>query len=614
MSYLVNDPTAFADEMTAGLCAVHPDLVRPTRGGVVRAGGTPAGQVAVVIGGGSGHYPAFAGLVGRGLAHGAAMGNVFASPSAQQVHAVARAAEAGGGVLFSYGNYAGDVLNFDLAQEQLRSEGIDTRTVTVTDDVSSAPADQRGLRRGVAGDLVVFKVAAWAAEQGRPLDAVVELAERANERTRTLGVAFSGCTLPGAEAPLFSVPEGRMAVGMGIHGEPGLSEEVVPRADDLADDLVERLLAETPDGAGPRVAVVLNGLGSVKTEELFVVYRRVHETLRQAGLVVVAPQVGEFATSFEMAGLSLTLVWLDEDLERAWTAPAHTPGFVRVGTFADDGADIPDVPRTSTAPGAIAPVTARPDSSAGVAGAAPTSSVPLTEEAAAAAGCVARSIRAVRAEIEVLEPELGRLDAVAGDGDHGIGMRRGVEAAAAAADAAVAAGHGPGATLRAAAEAWADRAGGTSGALWGMTLSALAARLPEGAAYAADLADGVGLATEAVMRAGGAVVGDKTMVDVLVPFAASLAEQASAGLTLPQAWSVAVEVASGAAAGTTDLVPAKGRSRTHAERSVGTPDPGAVSLAAAVAAVGRVLTRSGTPVRESTIRQIHDGRESRAQE
>ncbi|MGN6130500.1 MAG: dihydroxyacetone kinase family protein, partial [Nocardioidaceae bacterium] len=331
MSYLVNDPATFADELIDGFVAAHADLVRRVEGGVARRSRTRPGEVAVVVGGGSGHYPAFAGLVGKGLAHAAAMGNVFASPSAQQVYAVAKSVATDAGVLLTYGNYAGDVLNFDRAQERLLAEGIPCRSLPVTDDVSSAGDDERHRRRGIAGDLVVFKAAAWAAEQGRSLDEVCALAERANERTRTLGVAFSGCTLPGAAEPLFTVPAGRMAVGMGIHGEPGMEETDLPTADALARLLVERVLAAGPaDVVGAtRVAVILNGLGSVKNEELFVTYGAVARLLGDAGLTVVKPEVGEMVTSFEMAGVSLTLCWLDDELEAAWTAPAATPAYRR---------------------------------------------------------------------------------------------------------------------------------------------------------------------------------------------------------------------------------------------------------------------------------------------
>jgi dihydroxyacetone kinase len=571
VSYLLNDPARFADEMIDGFVAANGSLVRRVDGGVARRSRTPAGQVAVVIGGGSGHYPAFAGLVGQGLAHGAAMGNVFASPSAQQVHSVARAVATDAGVLLTYGNYAGDVLNFDQAQERLRTEGIPCRTVTVTDDVSSAEDTERHRRRGVAGDLVVFRAASWAAEQGRDLDAVAELADRANELTRTLGVAFSGCTLPGAGAPLFSVPPGRMAVGMGIHGEPGVDEVDVPTADGLAELLVGRLLDAAPaDGQRDgRVAVILNGLGAVGYEELFVTYRRVAELLAQAGLTPVQPEVGELVTSFEMAGVSLTLCWLDEELEAAWTSPVATPAY-----------------RRGAAPVATdhEPVLADAEPSAAAAFAEATS--PSRELAA----LVAAALRAVARTVDEHADELGRLDAVAGDGDHGIGMQRGATAAVDAADAAVVAGAGAGSTLVSAGDAWAHRAGGTSGALWGAALRTVGTELgdavrPDGPALAAAVAKGAGT----IARLGGATTGDKTMLDSIRPFTDALTERVTAGVPVTAAWAEAAQVATRAAQDTAELLPRLGRARTHTDKSLGTPDPGAVSFALAVTAVSAVL-------------------------
>lgn len=244
MSYILNDPAAFADELAAGFVAANQGSVRGVAGGVARASAPVEGQVAVVVGGRSRHYPAFAGLVGAGLAHGAAPGNVFASPSAHRIRSVAKSVAAGAGVLLSYGNYAGDVLNFDLAQKRLAGEGIACRTVTVTDDIYSASSVERFKRRGVAGDLAVFKAAAWAAKQDYSLDEVAAIASRANDRTRTFGVAFSGCTLAGAHEPLFTVPEGRMAVGLGNHGEPGIDARPIPSARELATLFVESLLEE----------------------------------------------------------------------------------------------------------------------------------------------------------------------------------------------------------------------------------------------------------------------------------------------------------------------------------------------------------------------------------
>ncbi|HCW99294.1 MAG TPA: D-erythrulose kinase, partial [Pantoea sp.] len=302
MTYLYNQPSAFAAELIEGFVAANADKVRQVPGGVVRSTRSQPGTVAVVVGGGSGHYPAFAGLVGQGMAHGAAMGNLFASPSAQQIVNVARAAHNGGGVLLTFGNYAGDVLHFGQACERLKAEGIACEVVAVTDDISSASLEEIEKRRGVAGDLTVFKVAAAAAEAGYSLAQVAALAQHANQRTRSFGVAFSGCTLPGATQPLFSIDAGRMALGMGIHGEPGISESDVPRADVLAEIFVDNLLSELPPGVslqpGTRVAAILNGLGSVKYEELFVVYRRVAQLLREQQLEIVEPEVGEFVTSF----------------------------------------------------------------------------------------------------------------------------------------------------------------------------------------------------------------------------------------------------------------------------------------------------------------------------
>ncbi|NJQ17677.1 dihydroxyacetone kinase subunit DhaK, partial [Streptomyces bohaiensis] len=351
MTHLHNDPADFADEALAGFAAAHAARVRPVDGGVVRAHGTPAGQVAVVIGGGSGHYPAFAGLVGRGLAHGAAVGNVFASPSARQVCSVATAAHGGAGVLLMFGNYAGDVLHFGEAAQRLTADGTPTETFAVTDDIAAAPAAERRDRRGIAGDLPVFKAAAAAAEQGLPLAEVLDTARHADARTRSFGIAFGGCTLPGADAPLFTVPEGRMAVGLGIHGEPGIGEAPLPTADEAAELLVETLLAELPDGvdrpAGQRAAVLLNGLGAVSHEELFVLYRTVARLLGEAGVEIVGPEVGDLVTSFDMAGVSLTLTWLDDRLATLWAAPADAPAY-RKGALPEAAAA--PVADTATAP------------------------------------------------------------------------------------------------------------------------------------------------------------------------------------------------------------------------------------------------------------------------
>ena len=569
MTRLFNDPDDFASDSAAGFVAASARWVRPVTGGVVRSTRGAEPTVSVVIGGGSGHYPAFAGLVGPGLAHGAVMGNLFASPSAHQVHSVASAAHEGRGILLSYGNYAGDVLHFTQAQERLREAGIDCRTVTVTDDISSAPASEREKRRGIAGDLVVFKVAGAAAEEGLDLDDVERLATHANDRTRSLGVAFGGCTLPGADEPLFTVPDGRMAVGLGIHGEPGIDEVDVPTAAGLAQLFVSSLLAEVPDGvdvAGARVVPILNGLGSVKYEELYVVYAEIDRLLAEAGITAVSPEVGEFCTSFDMAGVSLTLLWLDDELERLWLAACDTPAFRR---GAVDGRIAVDVVEDAEEEVVIGPA---------------------SEESRAAAATISAALDAMADMLDAEADELGRIDRIAGDGDHGIGMQRGSRAGAKAAAAAAAAGAGARTTLQQAGDAWADKGGGTSGAIWGEMLVALGASLGDDAAVDADaVGAGVARMKDAVMSFGKATVGDKTMIDAIVPFADRLGERLADGAGLIDAWTDAVQAAHDAAQATAQLTAKLGRARSHGDKSLGTPDPGAVSFALIARTVLHVL-------------------------
>ncbi|MCF8140588.1 MAG: dihydroxyacetone kinase family protein [Cyanobium usitatum Tobar12.5m-G36] len=537
MSYLPTDASDFASKAIDGFVAAHPRHVQRTDGGVIRLAPIPAGQVGVVVGGGSGHYPAFAGLVGRGLAAGAVCGNIFASPSAGQVLRVGSAVERGAGLLLSFGNYAGDVLHFTLGAERLRRQGIDVRIVTVTDDIASAPIDQPELRRGIAGGLVVYKVAGAAAEAGLPLDEVERLARKANGRTRSLGVAFSGCTLPGASQPLFEVPSGRMAIGMGLHGEPGLSEGPLTNADSLAALLVERLLAERPADVPEdqqRLVVLLNGLGSFKYEELFVLFGAVNQELLARGVVLADCECGELVTSLDMAGVSLSLCWLDAELEGFWSAPADSAAYRR---------------------GALTPL-------------------PQAQNALLA------RFEAVEKALEQRAEELGALDAVAGDGDHGLGMLRGIRGARQSAIQACTRGCSTGEVLMEAGEAWSDHGGGTSGALWGGALLAAGNSIAQASELGAtEIATAFDAALQAVVGLGKAVPGDKTMVDALQPYCLQLRSELQAGVALDQALQNAAETCLVAAKATAEMLPKLGRARPHGSRSLGHPDPGAMSLA-----------------------------------
>ncbi|QUH04306.1 dihydroxyacetone kinase family protein [Saccharopolyspora erythraea] len=574
MTRLYDDPASFTEDMVAGFVAAHPGYVRSVPGGVVRSRRGRQGKVAVVTGGGSGHYPAFCGVVGPGFADGAVIGNIFTSPSSEDAYSVARAADSGGGVVFSFGNYAGDNMHFGLAVERLERAGIRAHNVVVTDDVASAPAEERSKRRGVVGDFVVFKVASAAAEEGYEFDEVVRVAEHANDRTRSLGVAFDGCTLPGQDEALFHVPDGKMGLGLGIHGEPGVSERDMPSASELAKILVDGVLTEAPQGATPRVTAILNGLGATKYEELFVVWGAVSRLLAEAGVEVVEPEVGELVTSLDMAGCSLTLTWLDPELERLWSAPADTPAY-RKGNAV-----------TVSEPESTEVVEAAPIDEPVV--------VVAPAEGQATAATVVRALHSVADALRGAEDEFGRLDAIAGDGDHGRGMTKGSAAAVEAADAVLAHGVGPAAVLVAAGDAWAAKAGGTSGALWGAALRSFGDLLPDHRpATAEDLAAGAAAALSAVQRLGRAEAGDKTLVDALIPFVDTLKSAVADGSRGRDAWQQAAQEATRAAERTAELTPRTGRARPLAERSVGTPDPGATSLALALNEIAGVLTGEG---------------------
>jgi dihydroxyacetone kinase len=569
MTHIIETADGFVDDALEGFARVHSSLVRRVDGGVVRARPLRPGTVAVVVGGGSGHYPAFAGLVGAGLAAGAVCGNIFSSPSAGQAVRVAEEAHGGGGVLFLFGNYAGDVLHFGEAQRRLNEAGIDTRTVLVTDDVASAPVQSVELRRGIAGDLCVFRIAGAAAERGLAIDEVERIARSANDRTRTLGVAFAGCTLPGASAPLFTVPEGMMSIGLGIHGEPGIRDVPLQSARDLASTLLEPLLAERPAGAGTRVVLLVNGLGTVKYEELFVLYRYASEQLEAAELEIVQPECGELVTSLDMAGASITLLWLDDELESLWAEPAETPAY-RKGVVQQAGEAIARQP-TTTQPKAAEPAQAT------------TASLQL---ASLAGRLIETALETVRGEAA----ELGRLDAVAGDGDHGEGMLRGLQAAH-----DFVAAHpqlGVEALLLGAGDAWSETAGGTSGALWGGALGAIATTLGNREQYGPpELGDAITAAVHRVRELGGANLGDKTMVDAMAPFDDALRAALNGGAASPAALAVAATAARDAAAATAGLRPLRGRARPLAERSIGHADPGAVSFSLIVSACEAELAR-----------------------
>jgi phosphoenolpyruvate---glycerone phosphotransferase subunit DhaK len=329
MRKLINDPADFVDEVVDGILLAHGDCLRSVsddRRALVRSD-APGDRVGIVTGGGSGHLPLFLGYVGQGLCSGVAVGNVFSSPSAEQILAATMASDSGRGVLYLFGNYGGDVMGFGLAADLAELEGVSTRSVLVHDDVFSAPADRAQTRRGTAGLILAYKCAGAAAERGDSLEEVARLAALASENARTVGVGLSPTILPAAGLPTFELPDGEMEIGIGIHGERGSERGPLQTADAVAERMMTAILDDLEIKPGERVAVLVDGLGATPLEELYLLFRRVRAILDDRGIVVHRQYVGEFVTSLEMAGASVTLLRLDDELVELVDAPASSPFF-----------------------------------------------------------------------------------------------------------------------------------------------------------------------------------------------------------------------------------------------------------------------------------------------
>jgi len=331
MKKLLNTPDRYVSEMIDGILSAFPDHLKAAasseRGirGLVVAGAPIEGKVGIATGGGSGHLPLFLGYLGSGLADGVAVGDVFSSPSSQEMLDVTRAIDSGCGVLYLYGNYSGDVMNFDMAAEMAADEGIRVATSLGTDDVASAPPDEHQTRRGIAGIFFAYKLAGAKAAEGATLDEVKRIADKAGLNTRTMGVALSPCTIPAAGVPTFTLGDSEMEIGMGIHGERGIDRGPLKPSDDVVDTMVGRILEDLPFKAGDDVAVLVNGLGATAPSELYIMYRRVAEILKHNRIRVHRAFVGEYATSMEMKGASVSLLRLDEELRELLDAPCKSP-------------------------------------------------------------------------------------------------------------------------------------------------------------------------------------------------------------------------------------------------------------------------------------------------
>jgi dihydroxyacetone kinase-like protein len=328
MKKIINKPEDVVDEMLEGMLEAYPyhlKRVPQTKRAVMYAETPVKGKVGICTGGGSGHLPLFLGYTGEGLLDGTAVGDVFSSPSANEIFAMTRAVNSGKGVLYLYGNYGGDIMNFDMAADMAEDEDIQVQTSIGIDDIASAPPSEKEKRRGIAGIFYAYKIAGASAQEGASLDEVKKAADRAIANTRTMGVALTPCTIPAAGEPTFSIGEDEMEIGMGIHGEKGVERGKLKTADEITERMTLEIIKDLPFASGDQVSVLVNGLGATAPQELFILFRKVHQILDDHNIKVYKPFIGEYATSMEMKGASISLFRLDDEMKRLLDVPSHSP-------------------------------------------------------------------------------------------------------------------------------------------------------------------------------------------------------------------------------------------------------------------------------------------------
>lgn len=521
-------------------------------------------KVALVIGGGSGHEPLFSGYCGAGLADGVACGNICASPNPELIYETAKAVDQGKGVLFIYGCYAGDNLNFDMAEELCRADGMKTAHVRVWDDCASAPKERITDRRGIAGDVFVIKAAGAACDAGLAFDEVVRIAEKARDNINTIGLATSPGTLPGNDKPTFELPDDEVEFGMGLHGEPGIERTKMKPADELVGRMYAELKAEMNLQEGDEVAVLVNGLGSTPLLELNIVYYDLHRLMAADGLRVHDAEVKTYCTCMEMGGFSITMLKLDEELKRYHDAPCYSPYYAKgelTGAVCDSGdmeeeeepefdeTDAEEIKIVRSKEGELAELNAAD----------------------------ARNMLLYIADKMIAsKPYLTEIDSVIGDGDHGIGMAGGMQKAKKKLlrmeDETNAY-----AVFEAAGKAMLMSMGGASGVIFGSLYLAGAKDMePKEVLTAADLAKMERMSLLAIQERGKAEVGDKTMVDALAP-AVEAMEKAASGSLLDML-KAAEEAARQGMEETKKYVARFGRAKSLMERAIGHQDAGATSV------------------------------------
>ncbi|AGK98536.1 dihydroxyacetone kinase subunit DhaK [Clostridium pasteurianum] len=330
MKKLINNPEDFVRETVEGIIAAHPESLKLVDNNfrcVVRSDEKKENKVAIATAGGSGHLPTFLGYVGYGLADGVTVGNVFASPSAEAMYEVDKAIDNGAGILHLYGNYGGDKMNFGMTEDLISMDSIEVEEVLVTDDVASAPKGEEDRRRGVAGLFFAYKIAGAAAEKMYSLKDVKAVTQRAVDNIRTMGVALTPCIVPEAGKATFSIADNEMELGMGIHGEPGIMRCELKNVDEVVQYIMDRIIKDMPYVNGDEISILVNGLGSTPKEELYIAYRKASAILKDQGIKIYRNYIGEYATSLEMAGMSISLLKLDDELKGLLDQPAYSPFF-----------------------------------------------------------------------------------------------------------------------------------------------------------------------------------------------------------------------------------------------------------------------------------------------
>lgn len=519
-------------------------------------------KVALVIGGGSGHEPMFSGFCGAGLADGVACGNVCASPNPQLIRAAGRAVEQGRGVLFVYGCYAGDNLNFDMAEELLQAEGIKTAHVRIWDDLASAPKERISDRRGIAGDVFVIKVAGAACDAGFDLDEVVRITEKARDNVSSIGIATLPCTLPGNEKPTFELADDEMEYGMGIHGEPGIERTKMAPAEVIVDRMYAELKKEMELKAGEEVAVLVNGLGATPLLELNLVYYDLYKLLCRDGVKVYDADIKAYCTSQEMGGFSITFMRMDEELKKYYDAPCYSPFYAKGSidgavTKADDGEDELILEDEETVETQVV------RSKEGIL------DVLNAED-------VRNMLIYIADKVMKKKGYLTEIDSAIGDGDHGIGMYGGMKKAKKKL-LAMAGEENAYKLFEEAGTQMLNSMGGASGVIFGsLYLAGAEGMQPKEYIDGDDLAKMEHKSLTAIQERGKAKVGDKTMVDALAPAVAAMEE--NAGSSLLEILKAAESAAAQGVEDTKKYTAKFGRAKSLLERAIGHQDAGATSV------------------------------------